>query len=224
MKHTKLVGVLGASLLWAVQASAVPVIVSGFEYPSSPTTAHIQNSSPGVSANVYAGGFLTDAGGSSFTSWCVDIFQHTYFGQAVNDYTLTDGATALGASRADALGRLATQALPLVTNAAASGAFQLAIWEIVNETAGNPYNLSAGNFQASSVSSGALALAQSWLSNLGGLNQYVLGVWQSGTRQDLAVFNRVTVPEAGSLTMLGLGLLAAGIARRRQISARQIDG
>ena len=122
------------------------------------------------------------------TSWCVDIFQHTHFGQTVNDYALTDGATALGAGRADALGRLATQSLASVSNAASSGAFQLAIWEIVNETSGNPYSL----------------------------NQYAVSVWRSGSRQDLAMFDRVTVPEAGSLTLLGLGLVAAGLARRRR--------
>jgi len=204
-----------ATLLLSVQALALPLVVSGFEYPSSPTTARIQNNSPASNANVYAGGFLTDAGGNSFTSWCVDIFQSTNFGVTVNDYSLTDGASALGAARSDALGRLATHALALVTDAASSGAFQLAIWEIVNETSGNPYNLSSGNFTASSVSNGSLAIAQGWLNNLGSLNEYIVSVWQSGTRQDLARFDRVTVPEAGSLTLLGLGLLAARLARRR---------
>jgi len=216
MKTTTLLSVVGASLLLSVQAVALPLVVTGFEYPGSPTTARIQNGSPAVNANVYAGGFLTDAGGNSFTSWCIDIFQNTHFGQTVNDYTLTDGATALGAARSDALGRLATDALSSVSNAASSGAFQLAIWEIVNETSGNPYSLTSGNFRASSVSNGSLVLAQSWLDNLGGLNQYAVSVWRSGSRQDLAVFDRVTVPEAGSLTLLGLGLVAAGVARRRK--------
>jgi len=216
MKTTTLLSAAGASLLLSVQAVALPLVVSGFEYPASPTTARIQNSSPAVNANVYAGGFLTDAGGNSFTSWCIDIFQNTYFGQTVNDYTLTDGATAIGAARSDALGRLATDALSSVSNAASSGAFQLAIWEIVNETSGNPYSLTSGNFRASSVSNGSLALAQSWLDNLGSLNQYAVSVWRSGSRQDLAAFDRVTVPEAGSLTLLGLGLVAAGVARRRK--------
>jgi hypothetical protein len=216
MKTTTLLSAVAASLLLSVEAVALPLVVTGFEYPSSPTTARIQNGSPAVNANVHAGGFLTDAGGNSFTSWCVDIFQNTYFGQTVNDYTLTDGATALGAARTDALGRLATQALSSVTNAASSGAFQLAIWEIVNETPGSAYSLTDGNFRASSVTNGSLALAQGWLSNLGSLNQYAVSVWRSGSRQDLATFDRVTVPEAGSLTMLGLGLVAAVVARRRK--------
>lgn len=216
MKTTTLLSTVGVSLLLSVQAAALPLVVTGFEYPGSPTTARIQNGSPAVNANVYAGGFLTDAGGNSFTSWCVDIFQHTHFGQTVNDYALTDGATVLGAGRADALGRLATQSLASVSNAASSGAFQLAIWEIVNETSGNPYSLTSGNFRTSSVSNGSLALAQGWLDNLGSLNQYAVSVWRSGSRQDLAMFDRVTVPEAGSLTLLGLGLVAAGLARRRR--------
>lgn len=216
MNTAKLLSAIGAGLLISVQAAALPLVVTGFAHPGSPTTARIQNGSPAVNANVYAGGFLTDAGGNSFTSWCIDIFQNTHFGQTVNDYTLTDGATALGAARTDALGRLATQALASVNNAASSGAFQLAMWEIVNETSGNPYSLTAGNFRASSVSNGSLALAEGWLGNLGSLNQYAVSVWRSGSRQDLATFDRVTVPEAGSLTMLGLGLAAAGLARRRR--------
>jgi hypothetical protein len=222
MKRAKLFSAVGAGLLLSVQAMATPLIVSGFEYPNSPTTAHIRNTSPGANSNVYAGGFLTDAGGNSFTSWCVDIFQHTYFGQTVNDYSLVSGTAALGAARSDALGRLATAAYGSVTNAASSGAFQLAIWEIVNESAGNPYNLSAGNFRADSVSNGSLTLAQSWLNNLGGVNHYAVSVWHSGSRQDLAVFDRVSVPEAGSLAMLGIGLLAAGVARRRQMAAARV--
>jgi hypothetical protein len=219
MKLAALFCAIGTGLLLSVQAVATPLIVSGFEYPNSPTTAHIRNTTPGANANVYAGGFLTDAGGNSFTSWCVDIFQRTNFGQTVNDYSLTDGASALGAARSDALGRLATHAYASVTDAANSGAFQLAIWEIVNETSGNPYNLGAGNFRASDVSNGSRALAQSWLNNLGSLNRYAVNVWRSRTRQDLAVFERVSVPEAGSLVMLSLGLLAAGVARRRQVVA-----
>jgi len=218
MKIAALLSAVATGLVLSAQAVATPLVVSGFEYPSSPTTAHIRNTTPNANANVYAGGFLTSAGGNSFTSWCVDIFQHTYFGQTVNDYSLTNGSSALGAARADALGRLATQAYASVSNAASSGAFQLAIWEIVNESSGNPYNLSSGNFRAQNVSNGSLALAQNWLNNLGSVNHYIVNVWQSRSRQDLAVFERVSVPEAGSLTMLGIGLLAAGfgIARRRQ--------
>ena len=217
MKTTTLFIAVGASLLLSVQAVALPLLVTGFQYPSGPTTALIRNGSPAVKANVYAGGFLTDAGGNSFTSWCVDIFQSTNFGQTAYDYSLAVGATALGAARSDALGRLATRAYGSVTNAASSGAFQLAIWEIVNETSGTPYNLASGNFRASNATNGSRALAQNWLNNLGSANQYAVSVWQSPTRQDLAVFKRVTVPEAGSLTMLSLGLVAAGIARRRKV-------
>ncbi|MBN8280728.1 MAG: PEP-CTERM sorting domain-containing protein, partial [Gammaproteobacteria bacterium] len=214
MKTATLLSSAAAGLLLSLQATALPLVVSGFEYASNPTTARIQNSSPAANAHVYSGGFLTDAGGNSFTSWCVDIFQHTYFGQTVNDYSLASGQAALGAGKADALGRLATQALSSVHDSATSGAFQLAIWEIVNETSGT-YDLGSGNFRASDVSNGSLAIAQNWLGNLGGLNQYTVSVWQSRTRQDLAMFERVTVPEPASLTILGVALAAAAAARRR---------
>lgn len=204
------------SALFATPSMALPLVVTGFEYPSNPTTVRIQNSSPAVNSNVYAGGFLTEAGGNSFTSWCIDIFQETKFGQMVNNYSQTSALAALGAAKTQALGQLATQAYAQITNAATAGAFQIAIWEILNETAGNVYNLATGNFKATNGSNGSIAIAQNWLNNLGGDNHYTIDVWQSRTRQDLAVFNRVTVPEAGSLTMLGLGLMIAGFAVRRR--------
>ncbi|MEZ5565678.1 MAG: PEP-CTERM sorting domain-containing protein [Gammaproteobacteria bacterium] len=222
MNNSHILGAVAAGLLLSAQAMALPVVVTGFEYPSNPTTVRIQNVSPAASAHVYAGGFLTEAGGNSFTSWCVDIFQQTNFGQTVNNYTQTSGLAALGAAKTQALGQLATQAYSQIVNAATSGAFQIAIWEILNETAGNAYNLASGNFKGTNGTNGSIALAQSWLNNLGGPNHYAISVWQSPTRQDLAVFSRVTVPEAGSLTMLGLGLLIAGFAvRRRMVPSRQ---
>lgn len=210
------------SALFAAPSMALPLVVTGFEYPSNPTTVRIKNVNPSEDANVYAGGFLTSAGGDSFTSWCIDIFQQTNFGQTVNDYSKTSALAALGAAKTQALGQLATQAYSQITNAATSGAFQIAIWEIVNETAGNLFNLSSGNFKVSNGTNGSIALAQNWLNNLGGPSSYTMDVWHSRTRQDLLVFNHTTVPEAGSLTILGLGLLISGfVVRRRMLVANR---
>lgn len=222
MKSIRRPGMIAAGLvlsaLFATPSMALPLVVTGFEYPSSPTTVRINNVSPSENSHVYAGGFLTSAGGDSFTSWCIDIFQRTNFGATVNDYSQTSALAALGAAKTQALGQLATQAYSQITNAATSGAFQIAIWEILNETAGNLYNLASGNFSVSNGTNGSIALAQTWLNNLGGPNNYVIDVWQSRSHQDLAVFRRVTVPEAGSLTILGLGLMVAGFAVRRRMA------
>jgi hypothetical protein len=177
-----------------------------------------------VNKRVYAGGFIVQnlATNGSFVAWCVDIFQPTNFGETVNDYTLTTGVAAFGAARSDSLGRLATLALGQVNNAATSGAFQLALWELVNEISGNPLSLTANNFRAGSVTNGSATTAQGWLNGIGNVtSQYTVSVWQSRSRQDLVVFERVPVPEPGSLALAVVGLAMVLTLQRRQQLARR---
>ena len=219
IKALSIKAVLSAAVVSAVMACvstsafASPITVTGMQF-ASPTTVLIHNVTPAETAYVYAGAFNTTDGTNTFASWCVDIFQNTYFGPTINNYNLVSGATALTAPRADMLGRLATESLSLVNNAATSAAFQLAIWEIVNETSGNPYNLGSGNFTAQNASSAAITIAQGWLNNLPGTSNYSVNVWASATHQDLAVFTQV--PEPASLGLLGLGIAGLALIKRRK--------
>ncbi len=179
-----------------------------------------------------AGGFktynlTTDPGrNSSFQSWCVDIFHS--FGFASQSSDILNTATSIfGASKATDLGRLATNHYANVasqaTLGATSAAFQLAIWEIVNENTGNLYSLSAGAFTATGTGA---ALATTWLNELNNTpsaSTYYVNIWEvqgdgpSGMgSQDVAVFTSVPEPETYALMLAGLGLLGFSARRRKQ--------
>jgi len=182
-----------------------------------------------------AGGFLTydlttDPGkANSFESWCVDIFHNFSFpGISYND-ALVSASSVLGASRADALGRLYTAHHSLIDSPGSGTtdtngvAFQLAVWEIVNEGSGS-YDLSSGDFKVSGTSpSAAVATATSWLNSLySTTNQYDVSIWSvqddSGPSgkgvQDVAVFAPVPEPESYAMLLTGLALLGF-VTRRR---------
>jgi hypothetical protein len=161
--------------------------------------------------------------GGSFAAWCVDIYSWLNTTSTGSSYTLTPGGTFFGGSpsKVTDLERLASQYLASVNTVAESGAFQLAVWEIVYENSGS-YGLGTGNFQVASASGGAIATANSWLSALGsGVPTMSLSVWASSSSQDLAVFtSAVPEPEIYAMMAAGLGLLGfVGRKRRRSLAS-----
>jgi hypothetical protein len=211
------VAMIGAmAISQPVAATTMTVEVTGMHY-SNPTTAKIHSGD--INLNVYTGAFDAIIDSKTLLAWCVDISQATIFGQIVHDY---GSASTLSPSRIDALTRLATEALGLVTNSATSGAFQLAAWEIVNETAGG-YDLSTGNFKAENVLTAQHTLAQEWLTHLPTVSTYSVTLYNSLTMQDLAVFAKLpaSVPEPATTALLGLGLFGFAASRRRQAKSQK---
>jgi hypothetical protein len=136
---------------------------------------------------------------------------------------LYDESTPLGQSVVGALGALLANALPQVQDSKTAAAFQLAAWEIANESSGL-FNLGGGAFKVGTAKSATLALAQSWLDQIG------TGAWAPDTRitilsaagtQDLLTDlpAEVPVPAAGLLLLGGIGGLAALGRRRQRITA-----
>lgn len=209
---------LGAAL--SGSASATPVtVLSGNMFYSAPDAVTINSARDNIHESVYSGAFSTAATDQSglFAAWCVDIFQSTNFNESVKDYSRVSAITALGVSKANSLQLLANESLGLVHDGKTSSAFQLAIWEIVNET-GNHFDLTKGSFSASGSSYGAIELANSWLIGLSSgdvATRYDLAVLASPSRQDLAVFTRV--PEPGTLALLALGVLGFAATRRKKV-------
>lgn len=192
------------------------------------STSGVVTSPSAITSTPSAGGFLmTNLSDSipndSFVAWCVDVQGWLATGSSGATYNLQAGTTfypgAVGATKVDALERLATAVLSSVDTVAESGAFQLAVWEIVNETSG-PYTLNSGNFVVGSSS--ANVLANTWLTNLGNgtfsADNMTLSVWKdvNNQTQDLAIFAPIPEPEIYAMMAAGLGLMGFVARRRKQ--------
>lgn len=103
-----------------------------------------------------------------------------------------------------------------------AAAFQVALWEL--SFGMTDLNLGTGAFRVAGGTVGSLiaSTAQSWLSSLDGSGPKGTGLAalvsnpSKPDRQDLLVQIPVSVPEPGTLGLLGLGLLGVGYARRKR--------
>jgi hypothetical protein len=112
-----------ASTTLNYQGAAYPSYQSGYiQYNDGP------GGYPDSTKNVYVGGFnvLNTSTNQSLIAWCVDIFD------TVHNATYNNGDTA-SINNFDKLQQLISQSYSKVNNATSSAAFQLAVWEIVNE-------------------------------------------------------------------------------------------
>lgn len=206
-------------------ASAATVTVnyqedSVFGSPNLSSSVHITSDkyTGGARAGVFR---LTATTYGDFDAFCVDLAQYIAKGKAYETGVgLFSGATL------ENIDRLYTSAYGLIDTAIEAAGFQIALWEIV-EDSGNGFNLSSGAFAATGA---AVSQAQAFLDDLGTqTGKYTLDFLESAVSQDVvtgilnpnsplnggaAVPSPVPLPASGLLLLAGLAG-AAGVRRRK---------
>jgi len=199
-------------------AAAAPVTFTGFAHGYQSVRGQLSAPNAARDLAVQAGGFQTVYGADTFVSYCVDFYQWLpSFGSANNSYLPADPAAFFGA-RLDAVARLFSGRSAEVDSALEEAAFQIALWEILYEKAGDPYDTTAGAAKFTDTNSGdgdARALAQTYLDGLPGYSRTMtVHVLKSETHQDVVWANRV--PEPGTVALMLAGLVGLGAAHRRR--------
>ena len=217
MSKKLLVGVLAVLALGG--ASAQQVTFTGFANGSQAVRGVLGAPNSPRDLTVSAGGFSTLWGGESFVSYCVDFYQWLpSFGSTNSSYSFTDGGSFFG-SRLDSVSRLFSGRSAEVDSAVEQAAFQIALWEIRYEAAGNAFDTSSGAAVFSDAGDDARSLAQTYLNGLPGYsNSFEVNVLKSDYNQDV-VF-AAPVPEPSTYALMLVGLAAVGFVARRRRQAQ----
>lgn len=204
-----------AALALAAVATATPVTVT-YNGVSPSRTVSLSKNSGGSYSNYTVGqsnltGDVSNPADlrGAFTAFCIDINQSISNGSTYTNFNtaaLQDApipTSPMGAAKADQIAQLWFNERSILSSSDSYGAFQVAIWEIVNDSG---LSLTGGAFRAASGS--VRTLAQSYLDKIDGVGgRASLYAISSATKQDFVV-PLIPAPGAATLGLMGLGMAA----------------
>ena len=191
------------------------------------TTYGHQSVDTSLTAKEAIGQYQGQLNGKTFLTYCTDVFEPFAFNTTYTDYFVaaTGSANGFTAKQADLLGKLYTVAdngaSAKVDSLNETVAFQLAVWEIVNETSSKLSITNDSNRGLFYVQSGAtseqMSLANSWLGKAQAATSSSFQVTRLASKghQDFLTVSQVPEPSTYALMCAGLGAMA-WVARRRR--------
>lgn len=215
-------GLAAAGCLLSLNALAEPVTMDLKSLGYSNTSQHAVTSiaSSVYSGTVDAGAFgLTTPTGDSFLGYCLELSQE--LGSGFQRYTLASFEPKTQRMLEGLFSAVSTFAgSARIDTGAEQAALQLAIWELTHEASGS-FSLTRGAGSLFSTDSSwaglnMVNLANGYLSSAANWSQptlYKVERWVNASYQDIARVQ--AVPEAGTSTMMALGLLGVGCILRR---------
>lgn len=213
---------LVGGLLSSTAAFADAVTITGFQWGSSDIDTSLTDT-------VAVGQFKGMHNGNAFVTYCTDLYESFNWNTPYTNYLPVANGSLNGftTAQADTLGKLYTVAGSQVDTRDESVAFQLAVWEVLYDSAYEVRNVAGrGNFYVQSGGSlGQQSLANGWLAQASALGSSQFSVMRLASvdapglndgHQDFLLVTSVPEPQTYALTLAGLGVMAF-VGRRRRV-------